>query len=174
MDGSFELPPLDEPLVKLTDFGLSRFIDVNGGGEQLVTRCGSEEYAAPELILGKAYDGRRTDVWALGVVGFALLVGRLPFSGTTRRAMLVKIARGSYQWPEELTTDTDGPRDLVDEMLVREPERRISLADGGVFTKLDWLERARPRWCDGMGSGRRPTEGSEAARFLAGELQNEP
>ncbi|KAK0549457.1 hypothetical protein OC846_004064 [Tilletia horrida] len=66
-----------EPLVKLTDFGLSRFIDPDT--PHLETRCGSEEYAAPELIMGRRYDGRQTDAWALGVVVYALLTGSLPF-----------------------------------------------------------------------------------------------
>ncbi|CAD6890829.1 unnamed protein product [Tilletia controversa] len=66
-----------QPLLKLTDFGLSRFIDP--ATPHLETRCGSEEYAAPELIMGRRYDGRKTDAWALGVVAYALLTGSLPF-----------------------------------------------------------------------------------------------
>lgn len=67
------------PLLKISDFGLSRFIDPLS--PLLETRCGSEEYAAPELIIGKRYDGRKTDVWAMGVVLYALLSGSLPFLG---------------------------------------------------------------------------------------------
>ncbi|ETW85159.1 hypothetical protein HETIRDRAFT_244249, partial [Heterobasidion irregulare TC 32-1] len=62
------------PLVKLTDFGLARAIDPRD--PWLTTRCGSESYAAPELLAagtyGGTYDGRETDAWALGVVLFAL------------------------------------------------------------------------------------------------------
>ncbi|KAF9453649.1 kinase-like protein [Macrolepiota fuliginosa MF-IS2] len=49
------LPSAPSPLIKLTDFGLSRFIEVDEGtgeGELLWTRCGSEAYAAPELVMG--------------------------------------------------------------------------------------------------------------------------
>ncbi|KXN91994.1 Fatty acyl-CoA synthetase and RNA processing-associated kinase 1 [Leucoagaricus sp. SymC.cos] len=49
------LPPTPSPLIKLSDFGLSRFIEIDeltGEGELLWTRCGSEAYAAPELVLG--------------------------------------------------------------------------------------------------------------------------
>ncbi|KZP16372.1 kinase-like protein, partial [Athelia psychrophila] len=66
--------PLDPhaPLVTLTDFGLARAI---APGELLSTRCGSEAYAAPELVLPPAggwYDARQTDAWAVGCVLFAL------------------------------------------------------------------------------------------------------
>ncbi|KAH8114183.1 kinase-like protein [Phellopilus nigrolimitatus] len=88
------LPPLHTPLIKLTDFGLSRFIDPSS--PLLSTRCGSESYAAPELVLGASatssesdtpangeprghYDGRQTDAWACGVVLYALATRQLPF-----------------------------------------------------------------------------------------------
>ncbi|WVF65927.1 hypothetical protein IAT40_000665 [Kwoniella sp. CBS 6097] len=74
--------PLDQlprhgPLIKLTDFGLSRFISTSS--PLLQTRCGSESFAAPEIIMGKPYDGRQTDAWAMGVVLYGLIVGELPF-----------------------------------------------------------------------------------------------
>ncbi|PWN52026.1 kinase-like protein [Violaceomyces palustris] len=118
------LPP--EPLLKLTDFGLSRFIDPDG--PLLETRCGSEEYAAPELIIGKKYDGRKTDSWALGVVLYSLLTGSLPFledigaggfgearegssgerDAKQRKTHLLRIAKGDLRWPSlmnELSED---------------------------------------------------------------------
>lgn len=85
--GPVVLPPLHSPLVKLTDFGLSRFIDP--ASPMLSTRCGSEAYAAPELVLRRPfgpqganegyYDGRETDAWACGVVLYALATRQLPF-----------------------------------------------------------------------------------------------
>lgn len=49
-DTSPEFPVPPQPLIKLTDFGLSRFID--SANPLLTTRCGSEAYAAPELVIG--------------------------------------------------------------------------------------------------------------------------
>ena len=122
-DGGEDLKPSrlpSGPLVKLTDFGLSRFVDPSN--PYLETRCGSEEYAAPELIIGKKYDGRKTDAWALGVVLYALITGSLPFledlggSGVTaareghsdgrdakqRKTHLLRIAKGDLRWPEKM------------------------------------------------------------------------
>lgn len=63
-----------EGRVVLGDFGLSKAYK-----SVLLTRCGSEEYAAPEIILGKAYEAEKTDVWSFGIILFACLKGRLPF-----------------------------------------------------------------------------------------------
>ncbi len=58
----------------LIDFGLAvRYESL------LRTRCGSEEYAAPEIIIGKPYHGERVDVWSFGVIMFACIYGCLPF-----------------------------------------------------------------------------------------------
>ena len=64
--------------LKLIDFGLCAKPE---GGMQnpLLTSCGSPTYAAPELIQGKEYLGCEVDVWAMGVLLYALLTGYLPF-----------------------------------------------------------------------------------------------
>jgi BR serine/threonine kinase len=55
--------------IKIADFGFARWIR----RDIAVTSCGSPHYAAPEVIRGVHYDGRRADIWSLGVVLFALL-----------------------------------------------------------------------------------------------------
>ncbi|KAK9467557.1 kinase-like domain-containing protein [Lipomyces arxii] len=97
------------PLTCLTDFGLSRQIDPSN--PLLTTRCGSEDYAPPELIMGQSYDGRQTDAWALGVLLYALMEGRFPFdsppplpgsasrkSGSARNRVKHRIARIEWCW----------------------------------------------------------------------------
>jgi protein-serine/threonine kinase len=161
-----ELPSVSVPLLKLTDFGLSRFIDP----EQplLSTRCGSESYAAPELVIGSLYDGRQTDAWACGVVLFALAARQLPFdarppgapsvqTSKDRRRMLVKIANGEFTWPGEPPFATDdeadiarlsgvsllrspGVRRVVERLLVRDPSKRSTMAN---LWEDEWM------WGDG-------------------------
>ena len=63
-----------EGRVIIGDFGLSKVYK-----SLLLTRCGSEEYAAPEVILGKPYEAEKVDVWSFGIILFACLKGRLPF-----------------------------------------------------------------------------------------------
>ncbi|KAK4561776.1 hypothetical protein LTR86_004455 [Recurvomyces mirabilis] len=90
------------PIITLTDLGLSRRIPQPPESPLLTTRCGSEDYAAPEILLGQPYDGRQTDAWALGVLLFALMEGRLPFDtppGKPERSRNThRIARCDWIW----------------------------------------------------------------------------
>lgn len=62
----------DNPVVKLADFGLSKFVD---DGTVLKTECGTALYVAPEVILKnfKTYTDK-VDVWSLGVILFVWYV----------------------------------------------------------------------------------------------------
>ncbi|OHT17187.1 hypothetical protein TRFO_41232 [Tritrichomonas foetus] len=62
-------------MVKIIDFGLS---NISNG--LLSTQCASFPYAAPELFLGEPYDSS-IDIWASGVILYAMLTGSLPFEG---------------------------------------------------------------------------------------------
>ena len=70
----------DLGIAKLTDFGIARLAE--GHGDQGLTRTGmmvgSSDYLAPEQAEGRPVDGR-TDVYALGIVLWECLTGRLPF-----------------------------------------------------------------------------------------------
>ena len=62
--------------IKLIDFGLANTMKDAGA---LKTACGSPNYAAPELIGGKAYGGEGVDIWSIGVILYAMVCGSLPF-----------------------------------------------------------------------------------------------
>lgn len=91
------------PLCALTDLGLARRIDPEN--PLLTTRCGSDDYVPPELMMGQPYDGRQTDSWALGVLLYAMMEQRLPFDpplhahgGRTRGRTSHRIARVEWSW----------------------------------------------------------------------------
>ncbi|KAJ3023797.1 Serine/threonine-protein kinase par-1 [Thoreauomyces humboldtii] len=116
--------------VKVTDFGLAVRFDPNVPLEE---RCGSEEYAAPELIQALPYDGRQIDIWALGIILFTLLTGELPFSvrpGERPRRMFHRIARGDFRFPAHAPGRrhiSDQARDLVRKLLTTNPAKRITM-----------------------------------------------
>ena len=49
-------------------------------GKRWDTFSGTLHYASPEILRGELYGGKEQDIWALGVVGYVLLVGETPFS----------------------------------------------------------------------------------------------
>lgn len=69
---------LDEDLknLKLIDFGLSNSMK---DSYPLKTACGSPNYAAPEIVMGRSYSGVESDVWSMGVILYAMVCGSLPF-----------------------------------------------------------------------------------------------
>ena len=62
--------------IKIIDFGLSNYFN---GDKNLETPCGSPSYASPEIIKGESYNGFNIDIWASGIILFAMLCGYLPF-----------------------------------------------------------------------------------------------
>eukprot|EP00931_Biecheleriopsis_adriatica_P116882 TRINITY_DN92467_c0_g1_i1.p1 TRINITY_DN92467_c0_g1~~TRINITY_DN92467_c0_g1_i1.p1 ORF type:complete len:731 (+),score=97.66 TRINITY_DN92467_c0_g1_i1:73-2193(+) len=84
--------------VKIIDFGFAA--QVASRDTKLRAFCGTPSYMAPEIIRGDGYSGFAADVWALGVVVFALLAGTLPFAGRTEMQLYAKIRRGVFSTPE--------------------------------------------------------------------------
>ncbi|KAI6661927.1 Testis-specific serine/threonine-protein kinase 1-like [Oopsacas minuta] len=62
--------------LKISDFGFSTQIS----HKRCDTYCGSLAYAAPEVIDGKPYIATFSDIWSMGVVLYAMVIGKLPFT----------------------------------------------------------------------------------------------
>ncbi|KAI4653872.1 hypothetical protein J4E93_001640 [Alternaria ventricosa] len=140
-------------IATLTDLGLSRRIPAPPESPLLTTRCGSEDYAAPEILLGQPYDGRSTDAWALGVLLYALMEGRLPFDpppgkAASRSRAAHRIARCDWswvkfgdedgEWDAEKGNEWAGARECVEGLLKKASRGRKSLED---IEKLDWVQQ---------------------------------
>ena len=79
----------DTGAVKLTDFGIARITDSSRSRTGMV--LGTPSYMAPEQMAGDLVDGR-ADLYALGVVLFQLLTGRLPHEAPSLAALMRQIA----------------------------------------------------------------------------------
>jgi serine/threonine protein kinase len=64
--------------IKIIDFGFSTCIP---NERKIKMFCGTPSYMAPEIVNKKEYSGPPADVWALGVLLFALLHGCFPYRG---------------------------------------------------------------------------------------------
>ena len=112
-------------IIKLIDFGLSNYISEN---KLLVTPCGSPCYASPEMIRGEEYNGADNDIWATGIILFAMLCGYLPFendeNSKNNNLLFKKILSGKLYYPEYLS---DTAVDLMKKILVNSPKKRIKI-----------------------------------------------
>ena len=82
--------------IKLADFGLA--ID-RSSDRTVVAGVGSPAYMAPELLAGLAEASYRTDIYALGVVMYHLLTGRLPFLAPNTASMTYQIVHTDPEPP---------------------------------------------------------------------------
>jgi eukaryotic-like serine/threonine-protein kinase len=74
--------------IKIADFGAS----INKVSDRtVITNVGSPAYMSPELITGAIQASAATDIYALGVVMYYLLAGRLPFSGANTMSVIYQI-----------------------------------------------------------------------------------
>jgi tRNA A-37 threonylcarbamoyl transferase component Bud32 len=73
----------------LTDFGIAKLLDSSTVLTQAGGIVGTFEFIAPEQIQARPDIDARTDVYALGVVVYQLLTGRLPFTARNAGALLI-------------------------------------------------------------------------------------
>lgn len=59
----------DHLQLKLADFGFTNF----GNIHKLRSYCGTRTYMAPEIKNGQVYDGRKTDIFSIGVILFIIV-----------------------------------------------------------------------------------------------------
>ena len=118
-----------ERRVLLMDFGIAQSEDMDreltGGGLVL----GSPEYMSPEQATGSRQLDGRSDIYSLGVVGYRMLAGRLPFVAPTAREILTQHVLTP---PEPLANCAPvSPRlaDAVMRCLAKEPGERWQTVD---------------------------------------------
>ncbi|EEB07659.1 CAMK/CAMKL protein kinase Ppk16 [Schizosaccharomyces japonicus yFS275] len=109
--------------VKIGDFGLSRESDCSRR-TFMNTRCGTVAYTAPEIVLGQKYIGEFVDIWALGVIMYALLVGKLPFDEDDVNLTKSRIVHSTPVLPESLSAEA---KDLILMLLQKNYQQRPSL-----------------------------------------------
>jgi serine/threonine-protein kinase len=124
--------------VKLADFGIARLFGATGhtAHGHIV---GTAEYMAPEQASGKPLD-HRADLYALGLVMFAMLAGRPPFQGKQVTDVIESQRRERPPRIASLVADVPPALDqLIDKLLSKDPAARPAnaLALGRLLSAID-------------------------------------
>ncbi|MCJ1396972.1 Cell cycle serine/threonine-protein kinase cdc5/MSD2 [Xylographa trunciseda] len=157
--------------IKLGDFGLAAILitesDVTAVSRR-TTLCGTPNYIAPEILeRGRKGHDYKVDIWALGVIFFALLTGYPPFSDKVQEEIYRKVRCLDYTWPANARNDyPEEAKALVSSLLKTSAEERPepdqivghaffsmhggdaipSIIEAAHFSKKpEWLEDGNPR-----------------------------
>lgn len=115
---------------RLTDFGLAKLGQFDGGWSTASEMVGTPSYMAPELFLGEqGMAGPGVDIYSLGAVFYRLLTGRLPVEGTTLFELGMKVMNQDAISPRQFLSSI--PKDLDTiclKCLRKEPNKRYATA----------------------------------------------
>ncbi|MGO8992018.1 MAG: protein kinase domain-containing protein [Polyangiaceae bacterium] len=119
--------------VKVVDFGLAkvRETEENPSITSPGIVCGTPEYMSPEQGRGDPIDAR-SDLYAIGVIFFQMLTGRLPFEAESPTQVVLMHISTPPPDPRKIAPERQIPDALVDVLLMamaKEPEHRFSDAD---------------------------------------------
>ena len=109
----------------LTDFGVATLRTSEHSRSEVAKGFGTPAYMAPEQVLGKWDADARTDIYALGLVAYQSLAGRLPWTSETAMGLAVQrtvwdarpLRHFAPEIPERLAA-------IIDRCLARDPRRR--------------------------------------------------
>lgn len=115
----------DDHFIYLADFGLARSVEGADKVTQTGVLLGTPEYMAPELADGPA--NKSSDIYALGILLYQMITGRMPFTGDTPLSVYLKQMRESPTPPSRINPAI--PR-AVDAVILRalekDPRRRFN------------------------------------------------
>ncbi|MBX3420801.1 MAG: serine/threonine protein kinase [Pirellulaceae bacterium] len=109
----------DEGLVKIGDYGLSKYISSSRRGGQTES-VGTFHYMAPEI--GKGEYGKEVDIYALGVILYEMATGTVPFDGESSQEIIMKHLTAT----PDLSAVPSPLREVIACALAKNPASRFS------------------------------------------------
>src|SRR5437762_763826 len=123
----------------LTDFGISKALQAATGFTATGMIIGTPHYMAPEQAKGQTVDGR-ADEYSLGIAGYRMITGELPFAGDSVHTIIYKHI---YEEPPLASTKRSGiPASLtvaISRALAKEPDQRFPTMED--FATAVWPEQ---------------------------------
>jgi len=109
--------------VKLADFGTGQIVE---GNDMINKSAGTPAFTAPEACVEGDFSGFAADVWACGVTLYIYLHGKCPFMSGNLVAIFQMIRDDEPQFASTLSPNS---RDLLEKMLNKNPEARITIPE---------------------------------------------
>lgn len=130
----------DKGHIRLTDFGLSKLGLEND--DKTYTFCGTPEYLAPEILLGKGHD-KAVDWWSLGALLYEMVCGSPPFYNRDRKVMFRNILEKPVEIKSSFSNDLAS---LLRSLLCTNPGKRLGSSANDAneikthpfFKDIDW------------------------------------
>ena len=127
--------------IKICDFGFVKEIGHESDLSQ--TYCGSKSYTAPEILMGRPYDPRKADVWAIGVILYIFVTGKMPFDETKGTKSILEEQRTlEFRWTKSKKLSLSCQK-LVQEMFTWEFVDRPNIYS---ILANSWFLQAEPVW----------------------------
>lgn len=126
--------------IALCDFGLCK-LDMKDE-DRTNTFCGTPEYLAPELLMGRGYN-KTVDWWTLGVLLYEMLTGLPPFYDENTNEMYRRILSEPLHFPGPEVVPP-AAKDLLTKLLNRNPDERLGAGGSAeikahpFFHAIDW------------------------------------
>eukprot|EP00736_Rhodelphis_marinus_P013870 Rmarinus@m.14801 len=118
--------------LKIADFGWS----VHSPSSRRTTLCGTLDYLSPEMVEGREHDDK-VDLWSLGVLLYEFVVGNPPFEARNHSETYRRISKVDLKFPPNVS---EGCRDIITRLLVKDPQNRLRLED---VLEHPWIKQAR-------------------------------
>jgi len=138
--------------LKISDFGFAAPIEGRDASGLLTTQLGTASYMAPEIHLGKPYEGARVDLFASAIILFVILTQRPPFASANPQDphyRLLAANRADVFWQAHADAEQGNDlyssefKDLFQRMMALNPKQRPTIDE---IRAHPWMQGAMPSY----------------------------
>ncbi len=112
--------------LKIVDFGI--FGSTRGNNPEK-SNAGSLKYMPPEVLIGFNESSPKIDVWALGIMLYALIMGTFPFKSSNKEELKRQIIEKDISINRKEKSISQNCKDLISKMLDKDPNKRIGVSE---------------------------------------------